>query len=159
MDPSLYVWKLFEVGCLYQRSVIALYRLDRHETLLETFAYPSNNRAFYKPELKSLKPYIDNNQILIWWIETKLSNSSRFSKFDSKLLLTIPSALSCKWLIRLFCCLPQNIQTKGQYPNWGSINVFISDLRRSRFKTLQALPKTLSFFLLFYTASEYINYI
>ena len=46
-----HVWKLFEVACLHQHTVIALYRLDRNEKLLRIFAYPSNNRAFYGPEL------------------------------------------------------------------------------------------------------------
>ena len=45
------VWKLFEVGCLHQHTVIALYRLDRNEKLLEICASPSNNRVFYGPEL------------------------------------------------------------------------------------------------------------
>ena len=42
--PYKLVWKLFEVGCVHQHTVIALYRLDRNEKLLEIFAYPSNNR-------------------------------------------------------------------------------------------------------------------
>ena len=46
-----FVWKLFEVGCLHQHSVIALYRLDRNKELLEVFAYPSNSRVFHGPEL------------------------------------------------------------------------------------------------------------
>ena len=45
------VWKLFDVGCLHLHTVIALYRLHRNEKLLEIFAYPSNNRVFYGPEL------------------------------------------------------------------------------------------------------------
>ena len=32
-----HVWKLFEVGCLHQRTVIALYRLDRNGKLLKFF--------------------------------------------------------------------------------------------------------------------------
>ena len=40
-----------EAGCLHQYTVTALYRLDRNEKLLEIFAYPSNSRAFYGPEL------------------------------------------------------------------------------------------------------------
>ena len=46
-----HIWKLFEVGCLHQHTVIAMYYLDRNETLLETFAYPGNNSTFYGPEL------------------------------------------------------------------------------------------------------------
>ena len=46
-----HVSKLLEVGCLYQHTVITLYRLDRNEKLLEIFAYPSSNHAFYGPEL------------------------------------------------------------------------------------------------------------
>ena len=45
------VWKLFEMSCVHQHYVIALYRLDRNKMLLEIFAYPSNNRAFYIAEL------------------------------------------------------------------------------------------------------------
>ena len=45
------VWKLFEVGCLHQYTVITLYRWDRNKKLLEIFAYPSNNRVFHGPEL------------------------------------------------------------------------------------------------------------
>ena len=45
------VWKLLEVGCLYQHTVIALHRLDRNEKLLEIFAYSSNNCVFHRPEL------------------------------------------------------------------------------------------------------------
>ena len=45
------LWKLFELGCLHQHTVITLYRLDRNEKLLETFAYPSNKCAFCGPEL------------------------------------------------------------------------------------------------------------
>ena len=30
---------------------MALCRLDRNEKLLAVFAYPINNRAFYRPEL------------------------------------------------------------------------------------------------------------
>ena len=48
---SVHSTKLFEVGCLHQHTVTALYRLDRNEKLLEIFAYPSNNCAFYGPEL------------------------------------------------------------------------------------------------------------
>ena len=47
-----HVWRLFEVGCLHQHTVSALYRLYRNEKLLEFFAWSSNNRAFYRPELK-----------------------------------------------------------------------------------------------------------
>ena len=46
-----HIWKLFEVSCLHQHTITALYRLDRNEMLLEIFAYPSNNSAFYGPEL------------------------------------------------------------------------------------------------------------
>ena len=46
-----HVWKLFEVGCLHQRTVIALHRLKRNEKLFKRFAYPSNNCGFYGPEL------------------------------------------------------------------------------------------------------------
>ena len=46
-----YVWKLFKVGCLHQHNVIAMYHLDRNEKMLEVFAYPNNNRAFYRLEL------------------------------------------------------------------------------------------------------------
>ena len=49
----------------------------------------------------------------------------------------------------------QNIQTTEQYPNWDSINAFINDLRRSRFKIWQTLQKTISFLQLFRIASEY----
>ena len=46
------VWKLFEVSvCLHQHTVIALHCLDSNEKLLEIFAYPSDKRAFYGPEL------------------------------------------------------------------------------------------------------------
>ena len=45
------VWKLLNVGYLHLHTVIDLYRLHRNEKLLEIFAYPSNNRAFYRPEL------------------------------------------------------------------------------------------------------------
>ena len=44
-------WKLFEVGCLHQHTVIAFYRLDRNDKLFEMFTYPSSNRAFYGPKL------------------------------------------------------------------------------------------------------------
>ena len=52
-----HVWRPFEVGCLHQHwlftsTVIALYHLDSNEKLLEIFTWPSNNRAFYRPELK-----------------------------------------------------------------------------------------------------------
>ena len=57
----------------------------------------------------------------------------------------ILSDLSCKWLIRLFKFLPQNIQIKGQCPNWDSINAFITVLRRSWFRMLQTLAKVLTF--------------
>ena len=39
-----HVWNFSEVGCL-----MAFYRLDRKENLLEIFPYPSNNCAFYGP--------------------------------------------------------------------------------------------------------------
>ena len=41
-----HVWKLFEVGCLHQHTVIVLYRLDRNGKLLRFFAYPNNIRVF-----------------------------------------------------------------------------------------------------------------
>ena len=44
------------MSCFHQHTVIAMYCLERYEKLLENFAYPSNNRAFY--ELESLKPCI-----------------------------------------------------------------------------------------------------
>ena len=33
-----HVWKLFEVSCLHQCTVIVFYHLERHEKLLEIFA-------------------------------------------------------------------------------------------------------------------------
>ena len=42
---SIHRVKLFEVGCLHQYTVTALYRLDRNEKLLEIFMYPSINSA------------------------------------------------------------------------------------------------------------------
>ena len=43
----IHVWKLF-----LKHTVIALRRLDRNQKLIEIFAYPSNNYAFYGPDLK-----------------------------------------------------------------------------------------------------------
>ena len=48
---SIHSKKLSEVGCLYQYTVTALNHLDSNENLLETFACPFNNPAFYGPEL------------------------------------------------------------------------------------------------------------
>ena len=48
---SKHIWKLFEVGCLNQHTVIALYRLDWSEKSLQIFAYPSNKRAIFGPEM------------------------------------------------------------------------------------------------------------
>ena len=42
---SIHRVKLFEVGCLHQYTVTALYRLDRNEKSLEIFMYPSINSA------------------------------------------------------------------------------------------------------------------
>ena len=38
-----HVWKLFEVGCLHQHTIVALYRLDRNEKLLEIMHYTDRN--------------------------------------------------------------------------------------------------------------------
>ena len=46
-----HVQKLFEVVCLHLHTVITLYRLDGNKKLLKIFAYASNTRAFYRPEL------------------------------------------------------------------------------------------------------------
>ena len=46
-----HAWKFSEMGCLHEHTVIGLYCLDRNEKLLNNFEYPSNNRAFYGPEL------------------------------------------------------------------------------------------------------------
>ena len=45
-----HIWKLFEVGCLYQDTVTALYGLGRNEKLLKIFVWPSSNHVFYRPE-------------------------------------------------------------------------------------------------------------
>ena len=37
--------------CVHLHTVTALHHLDGNEKLLENFAYPSNSRAFYGPEL------------------------------------------------------------------------------------------------------------
>ena len=50
----MYTFENFFKGSCCQHSkhtVIALCRLGRNQKLLEIFAYPSNNRAFYRPEL------------------------------------------------------------------------------------------------------------
>ena len=41
----------FEMVYLDLHTVIALYRLNWNEKLLEIFAYLSNNREFYRPKL------------------------------------------------------------------------------------------------------------
>ena len=46
-----HVSKLFEVGCLYQHTIIALHCFYKNETLVKIFAYPSKKRTFYGPEL------------------------------------------------------------------------------------------------------------
>ena len=46
-----HVWKLCEIGCLHQRTVIALYCLDGNERFLKVFAYPINNSVFDKLKL------------------------------------------------------------------------------------------------------------
>ena len=43
-------------------------------------------------------------------------------------------ALSCKWLIRVFEDLWQNIQINGQYANCDSIKAFINVLLPSKLK-------------------------
>ena len=40
------------MGRLHHDTVIALYRLEKNGKLLHIFVEPSNNRAFYRPELK-----------------------------------------------------------------------------------------------------------
>ena len=46
---KFFKWEVLH--CLHVQTVIVLYRLNRNEKLLEIFAYPSNNRVFYGPEL------------------------------------------------------------------------------------------------------------
>ena len=46
-----HVSKLFEVGCLYQHTIIALHCFYRNEKLLCIFAYPSKKRTFCGAEL------------------------------------------------------------------------------------------------------------
>ena len=46
-----HVGRLLEEGCLYQEYLIIIYRLNRNENFLETFANSTNKGAFYGPEL------------------------------------------------------------------------------------------------------------
>ena len=50
-----HVRKLFEVGCLHQHTVIALYCLDMNGKVGQFFAYPNNNHVFNGPELNLVK--------------------------------------------------------------------------------------------------------
>ena len=42
---------IFEVVCLHQHTVIALYHLDENGKLLDILAYPSNSCALYGPKM------------------------------------------------------------------------------------------------------------
>ena len=88
---------------------------------------------------------IANERILLWWQIFTWSFLSKFSKDDWLSLYTILRALSCKWFIRFFYFLPQNIQTSEQYPNCDSMKYFIKVLRRSREMNLQILVKAFNF--------------
>ena len=68
-------------------------------------------------------------------------------------------ALSCKWLIRVFEDLWQNIQINGQYANCDSIKAFINVLLRSKIKYVQTLANALIFLQLFCIVSECIHQI
>ena len=66
--------------------------------------------------------------------------TSECSCNELKLSYPIPWAHSCKWLKWLFEFVLLNINTREQHANWNSINAFIRDLGRARFKNLHILP-------------------
>ena len=44
-------YKHFLKLVVYKNTAITLYRLDWNENFLKMFAYPTNNRAIYRPEV------------------------------------------------------------------------------------------------------------
>ena len=81
----LHVWILFEVGCLYQHTKIALYRLNRNEKLLQIFVKPSNNCAFYRPELNLWNCHDESVIKQLWFLSTSLLLNS-FSKSNISII-------------------------------------------------------------------------
>ena len=60
---------------------------------------------------------IPYNRIFFWWIDIELFFFKKSSNVDLLSLETILRTLLCKWLIRVFEDLWQNIQNNGQYAN------------------------------------------